>query len=145
MKNSKSRQNSTQRDLLSEIDRLEAENLELRARAGELPPMPCNSEGLPFSGPRMITARCRRGLSIDEMASLLHVDRRTIIGFETETIAPTMEQIGKMSMRLHFPLKFFFARDMRLVDPERVSWRTSPWVWNAGNMHIRKWINNDNN
>lgn len=126
-------------DLLDRIAQLEAENLELRARAGELPEMPRNSDGLPFSGPRLILARNRRGLSVDEFARQLHVDRQTIIGFESETVAPTIEQIGNMSMLLHFPVKFFFAEGERLINPERISWRDGPWVWNADNLHTRKW------
>lgn len=127
-------------DLLRRIQELEAENLELRQRVGELPEMPRNSEGLPFSGPRLIMARGRRGLSPGEFAEQLHVDRQTVIGFESETIAPTMEQIGNMSMLLHFPLKFFFCEGERLLNPERISWRDGPWVWNIDNIHERKWI-----
>lgn len=128
------------RDLLARITQLEGENLELRQRAGELPEMPRNSEDLPFSGPRLIMARGRRGLSLDDFAGQLHVDRHTLIGFESEIVAPTMEQIGNMSMLLHFPVKFFFAEGQRLVNPERISWRDGPWVWDADNLHERKWI-----
>lgn len=127
-------------ELLRRITELEAENLELRARAGELPEMPRNSEGLPFSGPRLIMARNRRGLSLDEFAEQLHIDRRTLIGFESEIVAPTTEQIGNMSMLLHFPVKFFYAEGERLINPERISWRDGPWVWHADNLHERKWI-----
>lgn len=130
----------SKRELLQRITDLEAENLELRARAGELPEMPRNSDGVPFSGPRLITARYRRGLSLDEFAEQLHVDRQTLIGFESETIAPTMEQIGNMSMLLHFPPLFFFAEGERLINPESISWRNGPYVWNADNLHTRKWI-----
>ena len=126
--------------LLDRITQLERENLELLARAGELPEMPRNKEGEPFSGPRLITARHRRGLSVDEFAEKLRVSRKTLIGFESETKAPTMEQIYKMSMMLHFPLKCFFAAGYRLVNPESISWRDGPWIWNADNMHERKWI-----
>lgn len=131
---------SNKRDLINRIAQLEAENLELRARAGELPEMPRNSEGVPFSGPKLITARHRRSLSVDEMANDLHVTRSTYIGFESETVAPTMEQIGNMSMLLHFPHKWFFGEGFRLLNPERISWRDGPWVWNADNIHERKWI-----
>ena len=113
-------------DLRQRLLDMEAENLELRARAGELPEMPRNSEGLPFSGARMITARNRRGLTPGELAEDLHVTRQEVIGFETETIAPTMEQIGNMAMILHFMPGFFFADDYWLINPERISWRDGP-------------------
>ena len=102
--------------------------------------MPRNSAGLPFSGPRLIMARCRRGLLPDELATLLHVERQTVIGFESETAAPTHEQIALMSMVLHFPLKFFYAEGERLINPEKISWRDGPWVWDIDNLHERKWI-----
>lgn len=127
-------------ELLSRIAQLEAENVELRQRAGELPAMPRNSDGLPFSGARLAMVRMKRGLSLEELAKMLHVDRATIIGFESETIAPTTQQVGDIAMRLHWPLKFFYAENVRLVNPERISWRGSPWVWNADNLHWRKWV-----
>jgi len=130
----------SKRELLARISQLEAENVELRARAGELPAMPCNKDGLPFSGPRLVTARCLRGLSLDEFAEQLRVSRQDLIGFESETVAPTMEQIGFMSILLHFPLKWFFARGARLINSERISWRDGPWTWNADNLHWRKWL-----
>lgn len=130
----------SERELLQRITQLEAENLELRARAGELPEMPRNNEGIPFSGPRLITARKRRGLSLDDLAEELHIDRQTLIGFESETVAPTAGQIDSMSLLLHFPRKFFFAKDFRLLNPEHISWRDGPWVWNADNLHERKWV-----
>jgi transcriptional regulator with XRE-family HTH domain len=131
---------TTKKELLDRITQLEAENLELLSRAGELPDMPRNSEGVPFSGPRLIMARHRRGLSLDECAEQLHVDRRTLIGFESETVAPILDQIVNMSMLLGFPIKFFYAEGVRLIDPEKISWRDGPWQWDADHLHERKWV-----
>lgn len=130
----------SKKDLLDKIVALEAENLELRRRASELPPMPHNNDGLPFSAPRLIMARWRRGIGLDEMAEMLHLDRETYIGIESEIVAPTMEQIGNMSMLLHFPVKFFFAEGERLINPYTASWSGPRFEWDADHLHVRKWM-----
>lgn len=123
--------------LVERIQELEAENIELRQRAGELPEMPRNLQGLPFSAPRLIVARMRRGISVPEMAKKLGVDKRTYIGYESETVAPTMEQIGKMAMLSGFPLRFFFAEFEPLMSFSATS--LGPYEWDADTIHIKKW------
>lgn len=130
---------TTKRDLERRLKELEAQNLELLARAGELPEMPRNREGLPFSGPRLILVRNVRGLTVSEMAKEMHCDKRIYIGYESEIVAPTVEQIGNMSMILHWPLKFFFCEGFRLIDLDASGWSGPPIVLDADELHVRKW------
>lgn len=127
-----------QLDLLAKIEELEAQNKALLARLGELPELPRNAEGLPFSPPRLILARMRRGIDAPAMAGKLKLMKATYIGIESATVAPTWDQIAQMSMLTRFPAGFFFAEDFWLFSFDNTS--LGPYSWNADNYHVRQWI-----
>ncbi|MFT8737234.1 MAG: XRE family transcriptional regulator [Zymomonas mobilis] len=77
-----------------------------------------------FNSNRLKIARERRGLSKSELAAKIHVDLRSITGYEKEEFAPSKENLKKISEVLDFPLGWFSGKNIDVLSVENVSFRS---------------------
>lgn len=88
--------------------------------------MTCRSDvGLSmFNSSRLTVARQRAALTKKELAQRIGVDPRAISGFEAGQYMPTDDNLTRIARALGFPIKFFDADDMELLEPGGASFRS---------------------
>lgn len=77
-----------------------------------------------FTPSRLILARMRRGLRQQELAELCEFSARTVRAWEKGEWAPDEKSALKLSHVLRFPLSFFYAASIELIDTARASFRS---------------------
>ena len=76
-----------------------------------------------FAASRLILARERRGLTRRELAAVCEVTPDAITKFEAQRCRPLPETVQRFSMALHFPLAWFYAAEVPLLDSRALSFR----------------------
>lgn len=93
---------------------------------GKVPISTCRSvaELSMFNSSRLTVARQRAGLTKKELAQQVGVDPRAISGFEAGQYMPTEDNIWRIARALSFPVEFFKADDMELLESGGASFRS---------------------
>ena len=82
------------------------------------------SNVLKFNASRLKIARQRAGLSKKELGDLVGLDPRSISGFEAEQYLPSEATLNSIVRATGFPVQFFEADDIELLDERCVSFRS---------------------
>ena len=76
-----------------------------------------------FAASRLTLARERRGLTRRELAAVCEVVPDAITKFEMQRCRPLPETVQRFSLALHFPLAWFYASEVQLLDSKALSFR----------------------
>jgi Zn-dependent peptidase ImmA (M78 family)/transcriptional regulator with XRE-family HTH domain len=76
-----------------------------------------------FTASRLILARERRGLTQRKLSELVGVSDRMIKAYEAGEKNPTAETLGVIARELRFPISFFEAKPIELLQLEAASFR----------------------
>ena len=76
-----------------------------------------------FTASRLVLARERRGLTRKELAARVRVTPDAITKYEQESCAPSPETLQRCSFALGFPIGWFTAPEVSLLDPQSLSFR----------------------
>lgn len=76
-----------------------------------------------FTASRLVLARERRGLTRKELAARVRVTPDAITKYEQESCAPSPETLHRCSFALGFPIDWFTAPEVSLLDPQSLSFR----------------------
>ena len=76
-----------------------------------------------FTASRLVLARERRGLTRKELAARVQVTPDAITKYEQESCAPSSETLQRCSFALGFPIDWFTAPEISLLDPQSLSFR----------------------
>jgi len=76
-----------------------------------------------FSATRLTVARERRGLTRKALAELAGVTPDAITKFEGHKCRPLPENVQRFAFALRFPLSWFYAPELELLDPQALSFR----------------------
>ena len=76
-----------------------------------------------FSPSRLVIARMRKGLSQEDLAKIVGIDKSTINKYEQKTRRPDTTVIMQIADALGFPFTFFFQEDLGSIDMKGVSFR----------------------
>lgn len=77
-----------------------------------------------FNGKRLSLARKRRGLTKKGFAEAMSLHPRTVLRWEEGERVPTDEELGKISLLLGFPEKFFCGDDLDEANETNASFRS---------------------
>jgi Zn-dependent peptidase ImmA (M78 family)/DNA-binding XRE family transcriptional regulator len=77
-----------------------------------------------FSPTRLTVARERRGLNKKTLADLVGLTPDAITKFEADQCQPLPETLQRFSFALQFPLGWFSASEIDLLDPKSLSFRS---------------------
>ena len=77
-----------------------------------------------FNSSRLTVARQRAGLTKKELAQRVGVDPRAVSGFEAGQYMPTDDNVRRIARTLGYPVEFFDADDIELLDSDGVSFRS---------------------
>ncbi|MDB4930655.1 MAG: family transcriptional regulator [Myxococcaceae bacterium] len=77
-----------------------------------------------FTPERLALARMRRGLRQQDVGERCGVDARTVRGWERGEWPPDVTSLTALSRALRFPVSFFTAPPLALIDTDRASFRS---------------------
>ena len=84
--------------------------------------LPASERGA-FAASRLTLARERRGLTRRELAAVCEIVPDAITKFEAQRCRPLPETVQRFSLALHFPLAWFYASEVPLLDSKALSFR----------------------
>jgi Zn-dependent peptidase ImmA (M78 family)/DNA-binding XRE family transcriptional regulator len=76
-----------------------------------------------LSPSRLTIARQRRGLSKSELASRVGISAKTLAAYESDAAEPRGDAVRQLAAELDFPIAFFYAEAIDLVEKEAPSFR----------------------
>lgn len=98
----------------------------MKRMSGKVPTSTYRSVAEPsmFNSSRLTVARQRAALTKKKLAERIGVDPRAVSGFEAGQYLPTEDNIRRIARVLNFPVEFFEADDVELLEPVGASFRS---------------------